>query len=59
MTNEERVIEKIRARRKLGMAKYGIGVEREDLTRKQWLQHAQEEAMDMAVYLEKLIQLES
>ena len=28
------------------------------LTRKQWLTHAQEEAMDLAVYLEKLIQEE-
>jgi hypothetical protein len=28
------------------------------LTRKAWLIHAQEEAMDLAVYLQKLIEME-
>ena len=31
-------------------------MERDDLTPLDWLKHAQEEAMDLAVYLEKLIQ---
>jgi hypothetical protein len=33
-------------------------MDRQDLNRLEWLKHAQEEAMDLAVYLEKLIQLE-
>ena len=52
---EERVIAEIRARREHGVRKYGIGMERSDLTRRQWLQHAKEEALDLAIYLEKLI----
>lgn len=55
---EESVIEKIRKRRELGRKKYGVSMERDDLTHKQWLQHAQDEAMDLAIYLEKLIQRE-
>lgn len=49
---------KIRKRAREGKDKYGVTMERADLTRKQWLIHAQEEAMDLAVYLEKLIQEE-
>jgi hypothetical protein len=52
---EERVVAEIRARRERGVAKYGVGMERSDLTRRQWLQHAKEEALDLAIYLEKLI----
>lgn len=55
MNCEESVIRKIRRRRKLGLKKYGTTMERKDLTNKQWLIHAQEEAMDLAIYLEKLI----
>jgi hypothetical protein len=57
-TIESAVCRKIQARRERGLSKYGQGMERTDFTRLQWLQHAQEEAMDLAVYLEKLIQLE-
>ena len=56
---EEAVIEKIRLRRNVGRKKYGTTMEREDLSRRQWLQHAQEEAMDLAIYLERLIREES
>lgn len=56
---EERVIRRILARRDIGRRKYGVGMERTDLTRAQWLRHAQEEALDLAIYLEKLIQEES
>lgn len=55
---EESVVEKIRERRELGLVKYGVGMERTDLSRLEWLRHAQAEAMDLAVYLEKLIQEE-
>lgn len=57
-TIEQSVCDKIQERRKLGMAKYGVGMERDDLSVLQWLRHAQEECMDQALYLEKLIQSE-
>jgi len=57
-TVEQRVASKIEARALKGKEKYGTTMERTDLSRKEWLIHAQEEAMDLAVYLEKLIQLE-
>lgn len=52
---EESVIEKIRERRDAGRRKYGTTMERTDLSTRQWLIHAQEEAMDLAIYLEKII----
>jgi len=55
---EESVIRKIESRAKVGKSKYGVTMDRTDLTYLDWLYHAQEEAMDLAVYLEKLIQLE-
>lgn len=55
---EEAVIEKIRVRRTAGRQKYGTTMERHDLTRRQWLQHAQEEALDLAIYLERLMREE-
>lgn len=58
-TIEGSVIAKITRRRALGAQKYGTTMERTDLTRAQWLQHAQEEAMDLAIYLEKIIQEET
>jgi hypothetical protein len=42
------------ARRKRGLKKYGTGIERDDLSTDEWLQHAQEEAMDLCVYLERV-----
>lgn len=54
-SNVEAVREKLRIRAEHGLRKYGVTTEREDLTRKQWLQHAQEEALDLAVYLQRLI----
>ena len=55
---EKSVIRKIIMRATLGKEKYGVTMERKDLSRKEWLKHAQEEAMDLAVYLERLIQEE-
>lgn len=52
---EEIVIKKIEARAKLGESKYNTTMERNDLSRKEWLVHAQEEAMDLCIYLQKLI----
>lgn len=56
---EYKVCTKITQRAALGKKKYGVTMDREDLTELQWLVHAQEEAMDLAIYLEKLIQEKS
>jgi hypothetical protein len=53
---EPAVAEKLQKRAEAGLAKYGVTMERTDLSRLDWLIHAQEEAMDLAVYLERLIQ---
>jgi len=53
---EEQVCFKILKRSEVGKNKYGTTMERGDLNRLDWLKHAQEEAMDLAVYLEKIIQ---
>ena len=55
---ENTVIRKIMERALVGERKYGTTMERQDLTRMEWLVHAQEEAMDLCVYLERLIQEE-
>ena len=52
---EDSLIEKIRNRAEAGQQKYGMTMERNDLFLDNWLQHAQEEAMDLCVYLEKII----
>jgi len=57
-TIEYKVCTKITQRAKLGKKKYKTTMDRKDLTKLQWLKHAQEEAMDLAVYLEKLIEEE-
>jgi hypothetical protein len=56
---EDSVCDKIKARAEFGFSKYGTTLERKDLSTLQWLIHAQEEAMDLANYLEVLIQKES
>lgn len=55
---EDAVIEKICQRREMGRKKYGTTMERTDLSKLQWLQHAQEEAMDLAIYLERCMREE-
>ena len=54
---EEQVINKLRSRAAAGKQKYGVTMERNDLTNAEWLQHLQEELMDAAVYVEKLLTL--
>ena len=56
--NVEKVMNRLADRAAAGLLKYGIDTTRQDLTRAQWLRHAQEEALDLAVYLERLIQQE-
>jgi len=49
------VIAELKVREERGLNKYGTTVERNDLTELDWLQHAYEEALDLAVYLKKII----
>lgn len=51
---EEQVIDFLRTRAETGKKKYGVTMEREDLTFLEWIQHLQEELLDAAVYAEKL-----
>ena len=53
---EEQVIEKIRRRALEGHAKYGTTMERTDLKFHAWAKHLQEELMDAAIYLERLME---
>lgn len=41
-----------------GLETYGTTLQNNKLTRAEWLQHALEEALDLANYLQKLIQEE-
>lgn len=52
----EGVRTKLLLRSMVGIKKYGTTLERGDLTTLDWLNHAQEEAMDFCNYLERLIQ---
>lgn len=56
---EERVIDKIRERAKVGEDKYQTTMEREDLSFDDWMTHLQEELLDACVYLEKLKDIKS
>jgi len=55
----ESVIEQFKQRSNVGINKYGTTLDRTDLTRLEWLNHAQQEAMDMILYLEKLKQYDT
>ena len=50
------VMNKFADRAEAGQKKYGTNLERTDLTTLEWLNHAQEEAMDFILYLERLKQ---
>ena len=53
----ESVIKQFKDRSSLGIEKYGVTLDRTDLTRLDWINHAQQEAMDLVLYLEKLKQI--
>ena len=48
------VIDQFIDRATFGRAKYGVGMEREDLSILEWIEHAKQEHMDAILYLEKL-----
>lgn len=52
---EDAVIIKIATRAVAGLNKYGTTMERDDLSKKEWMIHLQEELMDACVYLERCI----
>jgi hypothetical protein len=53
---EQEVCKNILDRQQLGIKKYGRTVAGNPLTERQWLQHAYEESLDMAIYLKRLMQ---
>jgi hypothetical protein len=53
------VADEVMRRSQAGRLKYGVTLARTDLNRKDWLQHALEEALDLACYLKRLIEMEN
>ena len=49
-----RVLARFNERSQVGITKYNTTLERTDLSTLEWLTHAQEEAMDFVLYLERL-----
>ena len=49
-----RVLARFNERSQVGITKYNTTLERNDLSTLEWLNHAQEEAMDFVLYLERL-----
>ena len=51
MTTTEKLCALLHERHEIGLKKYGVTVDRDDLTIEQWIQHALEESMDHCQYL--------
>ena len=50
----ESIVNKFIHRSKLGQAKYGTTLDRNDLTTEQWLNHLEEELMDAILYCHRI-----
>jgi hypothetical protein len=50
------VINQFTARAKMGKKKYGVDLDRTDLSLLDWIEHAKQEHMDAILYLEKIKQ---
>jgi len=50
------VIEQFEQRSLKGKVKYGVDLDRNDLTLLEWIEHAKQEHMDAILYLEKIKQ---
>lgn len=48
------IIQQFAERSRVGLAKYGTTLDREDLDILDWIEHSKQEAMDFVLYLEKL-----
>jgi hypothetical protein len=51
----DQTIKDLQAREIRGLKEYGTTMDRTDLSQDEWLQHAYEEALDLALYLKKLM----
>jgi hypothetical protein len=51
----EKVMGRMADRSQAGLKKYGVTMLRDDVSTVEWLRHAQEEALDFAVYIERII----
>jgi hypothetical protein len=51
------IIDDLLAREEKGIKEYGTTMDRTDLTEADWIQHAYEEALDLSIYLKKIIKL--
>ena len=51
------IIDDLLAREDKGIKEYGTTMDRSDLSEIEWLQHAYEEALDLSIYLKKLIKI--
>jgi len=52
----ESVRQQLLDRSNAGLLKYGVTLDRDDLSLLDWLEHAKQEQMDSVLYLEKIIQ---
>ena len=52
----EKVVNDFQQRSEVGIKKYGVTLDRDDLTPLEWLKHLQEELMDAVCYIERLKQ---
>ena len=50
----ERVLTRFKERSETGIKKYGVTLDRNDLSSLEWLIHLQEELMDATLYIERL-----
>lgn len=50
----ESVVNQFKERSEVGIKKYNTTLDRTDLSTLDWINHAQQEAMDFVLYLEKL-----
>lgn len=51
----KQVIEDMRQRETKGKAEYGTTMDRTDLSQNDWMDYAYEEALDLSLYLKKII----
>ena len=53
------IINQFIERSEKGKAKYGVDLDRKDLSLLEWIEHAKQEHMDAILYLEKIKQIAS
>jgi hypothetical protein len=51
------ILNQFTTRALMGKAKYGVDLDRNDLTLLEWIEHAKQEHMDAILYLEKIKQI--